>query len=61
MNYGDLMEIVRVSYGDGLSAKKGSHRNSDCLREIYSVLPALSFNKSYLFASSTTGATGITT
>ncbi len=55
------MEIVWVSYGDGLSAKKGSHRNSDCLREIYSVLPALSFNKSCLFASSTTGATGITT
>ncbi len=39
------MEIVWLSYGDGPSAKKGSHRNSDCLREVYSVLPALSFNK----------------
>ena len=39
------MEIGWISYGDGPSVKKGSHRNSDCLREIYSVLPALALIK----------------
>ncbi len=54
------MEIIWVSDGDNLSAKKGSHRNGDCLRGSYSIFTTPGLRVIYLFLTPTSGATGIT-